>query len=266
MSTNSHLHSIQDIFFACNEDKYIATEHFIPEHGLSHIYSGEVTVTELDKSYTLRAGDTVLFARNQLAKFVKHPGKDEPFRSAAIFFRRPFLQKYYTEHRPLSIKESLKNLYFSKEPLVDSLFASLRPYSELTSLPQELIDIKIQEAITILRSLDKRTDAILGTFGEPGKIDLADFMQRNYTFNIPLQQFAYLSGRSLATFKRDFQKVFHTSPQRWLSERRLKQAHFLIAEHKQKPSDVYLEVGFENLSHFSASFKQMFGYNPSSIA
>jgi AraC-like DNA-binding protein len=46
--------------------------------------------------------------------------------------------------------------------------------------------------------------------------------------------------------------------------RRLKEAHFLIAERNQKPSDAYIEVGFENLSHFS--FKQMFGYNPSSLA
>jgi AraC-like DNA-binding protein len=29
---------------------------------------------------------------------------------------------------------------------------------------------------------------------------------------------------------------------------------------------VYLEVGFENLSHFSTAFKQEFGYTASSLA
>jgi AraC family transcriptional regulator, exoenzyme S synthesis regulatory protein ExsA len=72
-------------------------------------------------------------------------------------------------------------------------------------------------------------------------------------------------GKSLATFKRDFQKIFLKPPQKWLMAKRLLEAHFLIAPRNQKPSDEYIEVGFENLSHFSSSFKQMVGYNPSSL-
>jgi len=46
---------------------------------------------------------------------------------------------------------------------------------------------------------------------------------------------------------------------------RLKNAHYLIEEKHQKPSEVYLEAGFENLSHFSRSFKEYFGYPPSTL-
>ena len=55
------------------------------------------------------------------------------------------------------------------------------------------------------------------------------------------------------------------APQRWLLEKRLEQSHYLITEKKQNPSSVYLDVGFENLSHFSFAFKKFFGYNPSSL-
>jgi len=34
---------------------------------------------------------------------------------------------------------------------------------------------------------------------------------------------------------------------------------------RRPPSNVYLEVGFENLSHFSSSFKAVYGYNPSAL-
>jgi AraC-like DNA-binding protein len=37
----------------------------------------------------------------------------------------------------------------------------------------------------------------------------------------------------------------------------------LIKEKGEKPSDVYLEVGFEDLSHFSCAFKKEFGTAPS---
>ena len=48
-------------------------------------------------------------------------------------------------------------------------------------------------------------------------------------------------------------------------KKRLEEAHFLIKQKNQHPSSVYLDVGFENMSHFSFSFKKLFGYNPSSV-
>jgi AraC-like DNA-binding protein len=80
-----------------------------------------------------------------------------------------------------------------------------------------------------------------------------------------LNRFAYLTGRSLATFKRDFEKIFHTSPSKWLLQRRLKEAYYLIKEKGKKPVDVYVDVGFEDLSHFSFAFKNEFGQAPSKI-
>lgn len=90
-------------------------------------------------------------------------------------------------------------------------------------------------------------------------------MQQNYIFNLPLQRFAYLTGRSLSTFQRDFLKIFETTPQRWLTQKRLELAHYLIEDKKMKPSEAYIEAGFENLSHFSRAFKAEFGYNPKTI-
>lgn len=89
-------------------------------------------------------------------------------------------------------------------------------------------------------------------------------MLRNYEYNVPIKEFARLSGRSISTFKRDFQKVFTATPERWMKERRLEKAHYLIKEKKLKPGEVYLRVGFENMSHFSTEFKAYYGFNPSS--
>lgn len=106
---------------------------------------------------------------------------------------------------------------------------------------------------------------VLFDFAEPGKIDLAAFMEKNFHFNVTLSRFAYLTGRSLATFKRDFARLFRQSPSRWLVQRRLREAHFLLREKAQTPAQVYLEVGFENLSHFSFAFKKAYGLAPSRL-
>ncbi len=70
---------------------------------------------------------------------------------------------------------------------------------------------------------------------------------------------------SLTTLKRDFQKIYTTTPQRWLTQKRLELAYFQFAEHHQKPVDVYLETGFDNLSHFSYAFKKHFGLTPTAL-
>ena len=100
---------------------------------------------------------------------------------------------------------------------------------------------------------------------EPYKIDLEKYMNTNFIFNVPIKEFARLTGRSISTFKRDFKTIYDTTPEKWLKERRLDEAKFLIAEKKQKPSEVYYNVGFENFAHFSTAFKERFGHNASKI-
>jgi AraC-like DNA-binding protein len=59
--------------------------------------------------------------------------------------------------------------------------------------------------------------------------------------------------------------LFETTPEKWLQHKRLEQAHYLITQKEQRPSEVYLEVGFENLSHFSYAFKKEFGLTPTEL-
>ncbi len=106
---------------------------------------------------------------------------------------------------------------------------------------------------------------ILFSFSLPFKIDLKEYMNKNFRFNISLDKFAFFTGRSLSTFKRDFQIAFGTTPGIWLKKKRLQEAYFQLAEQSRKPSEVYLEVGFEDLSHFSFAFKKEFGKTPNEV-
>ncbi len=74
----------------------------------------------------------------------------------------------------------------------------------MKDLPADIASLKITEAISILRSIDRSIDNVLANFEEPGKIELAGYMERNFMFNMPMGKFGYLTGRSLTTFKRDF--------------------------------------------------------------
>jgi AraC-like DNA-binding protein len=155
---------------------------------------------------------------------------------------------------------------FPKHPLLDSVFASLEPYFALVSeLPEPLISLKLGETLAILRTLDSDIDALLSDFSDPGKIDLAEFMEKHFMVNMSMDKFGQLTGRSLNTFKRDFQKAFNATPQKWLTQKRLELAYYHLAQNQRKPAEIYLEVGFENLSHFSFAFKKHYGFSPTAV-
>jgi AraC-like DNA-binding protein len=144
---------------------------------------------------------------------------------------------------------------------------SLLAYEPLLNDPAaaDLLRVKQKEALLLLLKYVPALKDILFDFSEPGKIDLASFMEKNYHFNVQLERFAYLTGRSLSTFKRDFEKIFHQTPGKWLLQRRLKEAYYLIKEKGKAASDVYLDLGFEDLSHFSHTFKREYGTAPSRV-
>lgn len=154
-----------------------------------------------------------------------------------------------------------------EDKLIRNFIQSLEPYyNGSDQINQTFADVKREELLLILLKNDPRLEGVFFNFGIPEKINLEEFMNRNFRFNISLERFAFLTGRSLSSFKRDFQKVFGTNPGRWLKKKRLEEAYFQISKQKEKPNDVYLAVGFEDLSHFSFAFKKEFGITPTEVA
>jgi len=256
----------EDIKLSCYEDKFFKSDIMFDHHMLIWFISGETKIVQADATYIFKKGDIFLIPRNQLATIINYPTNVQPHKTVVMHLSTKRLRDFYAN---LNVKpkalESQKIYSFDNHPLLESCLASLVPYFVMTELPENIATLKITEAISILRTIDKGIDNILANFEEPGKIDLTDYMERNFMFNLPLEKFSYLTGRSLTTFKRDFKRVFNTTPQRWLTQKRLELAHYQFVEKKKRPIDVCYEVGFENLSHFSYAFKKHFGYAPTDL-
>jgi len=249
------------------EDELFKTEAHFEHHMLIWFMSGESKIIQAGNTYTFNAGDIFLIPRNQVVTVVNYPKDGLPHKTVAMHLTLERLREFYAK---LDVKPgppvSDKIYQFEKHPLLQSCLASLVPYFDMQDgFPEKIASMKINEALTILRTTDQDIDSILANFETPGKVDLAKFMHSHFMFNLPLEKFGYLTGRSLSTFNRDFRKTFNETPQKWLTTKRLELAHYQISQHAKKPADVYLEVGFEDLSHFSYAFKKHFGYIPTTL-
>ncbi|SKA03713.1 AraC-type DNA-binding protein [Chitinophaga eiseniae] len=256
----------EDIKLSCYEDSFFKSDIMFDQHMLVWFISGETKIVQAEATYFFKQGDIFLIPRNQLATIINYPKNGQPHKTVVMHLSTARLREYYAK---LDIQPQMqtarKILSYNNHPLLESCLSSLIPYFDMKELPQDIASLKITEAISILRTIDKDVDNILANFDEPGKIDLVSYMEKNFMFNLPLEKFGYLTGRSLTTFKRDFQKSFHSTPQRWLTQKRLELAHYQLAEKNARPVDVCYEVGFENLSHFSFAFKKHFGYTPTEL-
>ncbi|WP_343540070.1 AraC family transcriptional regulator, partial [Sphingobacterium thalpophilum] len=90
-------------------------------------------------------------------------------------------------------------------------------------------------------------------------------MEGLYRENFTMAKLAELSNRSLSTFKRDFGRVFQSSPAKWILFRRLSDACVLLVNTDMSMSEIAFESGFETLSQFDKSFKRFFKTTPSAF-
>ncbi|HEV7737078.1 MAG TPA: AraC family transcriptional regulator, partial [Chlamydiales bacterium] len=223
------------------------------EHILSYQLSGVLTLNDGNKEYVFKEGDLRFVKRNRLIKFNKQPPEGGEFRSLSIYLDQEMLRNFAREYNQQggAHEEGNAILDIRPHPILKGYIDSLLPYEKSDErLDAALISLKLKEAVMVLLQSNPALKDVLFDFTEPGKIDLAAFMNKNFHFNVQISRFAYLTGRSLATFKRDFGKIFHLSPSRWLQQKRLEEALYLIKKKGKAPSDIYLDLGFEDLSHF----------------
>ncbi|MEM1220730.1 MAG: AraC family transcriptional regulator, partial [Bacteroidota bacterium] len=91
---------------------------------------------------------------------------------------------------------------------------------------------------------------------------LLQFLEANYDKPFTIEDYAYLSGRSVSTFRREFKAKFGQTPRRWIIARRLQKAQEYLTEKEYSVSQAALAVGYEHTSHFIAAYKKHFGYTP----
>ena len=256
------------LVYSCIFEKHRGYEEFIPEHILGFQLSGETHAFHADGNTIISENTIVLVKKNQLIRTIKYPSKSGKYQFLSITLDNKILQQYALENK-ITVEtpyEGKREFAFEPDDFLQNYFNSLAPYiNKKKEATPRLADLKIREAIELVLQSNPDFKNLLFDFSEPYKIDLEEFMNRNYMFNVSVESFAKLTGRSLSGFKRDFDKTFGTTPKQWLLVKRLDEAHYLIKHKKQKPADFYLDLGFENLSHFYFSFKQQFGLTTSEI-
>jgi len=154
----------------------------------------------------------------------------------------------------INVSESLNTLY-------NSFFSYLKKDEKI---PKKIIELKFREMLLNICTEHSNSDVknVLYTLSQNVSGSIEKIMEEQYIYNLKVAEFAKLCGKSISSFKREFKKVYKTSPGKWLLTKRLHLARNLILNTDLTIQQICYDCGFESDSHFIRSFKNQFCMTP----
>lgn len=232
-----------------------------------HVLIGKKTYKTVNSEWTLEEGQTLYLKKGAE---VIHQYFDDEYCMLGFFLSDELIRETFEDLRgkiSLQVENDPNN--FTAIEVKDSNFLEGYFHSMLNYFrgknrpPDHILVLKLKELLITIMNCDPVLTSYFNLLSETDKPNLEQIMEKNFCFNLKLEDYAELSHRSLSSFKRDFSDRFNMTPGKWISQRRAHFAANLLANTNLSISQVAFDSGFEDLSHFSRVFKKILGINPS---
>ncbi|WP_242117080.1 helix-turn-helix domain-containing protein [Aestuariivivens sediminicola] len=154
----------------------------------------------------------------------------------------------------IEVNESLQTLYHS-------FFTYLK---QPNKTPQKIIELKFREMLLniCLDPGNSEIKNVLHTISLQSGFTIENIMEEQFFYNLKVEEFARLCGKSLSSFKRYFKKTYNTTPAKWLLTKRLELARKLMVTTDFTIQQICYDCGFESDSHFNRCFKMEYDMTP----
>ena len=242
---------------------------FLEQHLLYVVLGGSVKLTCGRQSWTVGKNEMILLRKAHSVSYEKQGSAETGLFESQLFAINDELLKDFLTSQDVKIPPMTEELGAQVSPMSERMVAycwSLAPYfNDPSQTNPGLLRLKVMELLYNVMDCSKNIFRQMLQLRQPVKTDLHRVVEENYTSPISIDELAYLSGRSLSSFKREFQDIYGESPARWIREQRLRKAHEMLQTTSLSVADIAYSLGFENPTHFSRIFKESYGMPPSSV-
>ena len=232
----------------------------------SFLQEGTKEVFFDNSSYSIDNSQFLLMKSGHCLMTEKLSSVEEKYKSILFFFSNDsvlkFIRKFELEKKDTEVYYS--TYLFKYDAFIKGFANSILDISKLSkSIQKKILAAKFEEImlyLTEFKGVDFLYSLINNSDNQNQKF--IQTVESNQLNKLSLKELSFLSNMSVSTFKREFEKHFHNSPSKWFQEKRLEHAAFLLKNKSKRPSDIFEEIGYENLSNFIQAFKMKFGLTP----
>ncbi len=214
-----------------------------------------------------------LSAGNNIASF--DISKQQEFESILIFFDDKVLTEFSVSNAILINR--LRKKYtpvparyvsFEKDDFIRNYIQSIQVLvAGKRHLSTEMKRLKLSELLLYL--LENRSEPFLSFLNRSKALEnemrVRTVVEANITETLTIEEMAFLCNVSVSTFKRQFRKIYNSTPAEWFLRQKMKLAAQLLTN-KERPGEIWFKLGFETHTGFTKSFKKQFGVSPKAFA
>jgi AraC-like DNA-binding protein len=103
---------------------------------------------------------------------------------------------------------------------------------------------------------------VISSLFSPKEHSFKEIIDAHVFSNLSVEELAQLASLSVSSFKREFSRIYGDSPAHYLKKKKLQRAEELLLVSELRISDIAFDCGFNEVAHFSKSFKEKHGVSP----
>ncbi len=237
-------------------------------HMFSFLQTGKKQIHFSDRAVAVNKSQSLLIKKGN-SLWTELLDKEEIYYCKLLFFSDKELDKFLKKHAIVSKiqHEELPFFIIKNDSYIRSYLNSLSIITTNQSKSNDnLLSVKFEELLLyLIHKYGNKFEFYLHFLIAKEASSFSSIVESHAYSNLKLEEIAFLCNMSLSTFKRHFINEYQTSPGKWLQNKRLQKAKELLQEDGIKVSDIYLDLGYTNLSNFSAAFKNKFGVSPTKV-
>ncbi len=241
------------------------TDHYVATHVISIVLKGKL------KIQTYYEGERFLASQNQVVFIPKGRymisdiiPEQEEFEAVFFFIEDDLINKFLENKRDLISGKSFSYIMEYSEKLKFFTESILVLYQNDNNKYKELTKLKLLELLHLFYYSEQKANFlnILESLQKITKRNIKEIMEHNFDKPLSVEDYAFLCGRSVSSFRRDFKRHFGTSPKKWLTNKRLEKSKTLLTSTDLSINQISLEIGYENASHFITLFGKFYNETP----
>lgn len=238
-------------------------ERYLAANALTLVLEGSLQIEDdQDHITTIHKNHFILLPKGMYAVTDLIP-TNSTFQAVVFFFDDDICDEFLTHFETIPTQETQSTFilpyYDDLRLFTDTLLTLYRGKAMHQFTRPKLLELL--HLISISKLGDSFVDAIRAIKNRERK-SVREFMLKNYMKPLDIADYAYLTGRSISTFQRDFKSKFDLSPKKWLIEKRMEQACELLRKTSRSVTDISISVGYDNVSHFIKAFHKKYGNSP----
>lgn len=241
----------------------VQNQRYMAAHALSLVLNGSLQVETADGELAVAHKNQIIFLPKGLYMVSDIIPENESFEAVIFFFDQDlcdeFLASVATDYVETSSRQLIMKYDDNLKLFTNTLLALYSGKGQ-----HQFTKPKLLELLHLIRLSSKGDQFIakLQDLKKRSKKNIKAFMQENFDKPLDIEDYAYLTGRSISTFRRDFKSNFNISPKKWLIKNRLSKASSLLKEESSSVRVIASQVGYENTSHFIKAFQKEFNISP----